>query len=258
MRFFDTNWLFEKFGGTIAASSGFPIFAFNEKSKFSWSSSGEGTDGDQIYIERVLAASSPINRIFIRNTNIEDITIEVDTGSGYVALSSFNLIKSNDGSNYFYELENTINILKIKILGSNTIIPNQDKTIQQIFAFKELGQLKNIDDINPKRVRVQKISKLNSGKVDIINKGQYFTFQLKLKSHFKASDNAIITTIINRQDSMFLWINDDLEDVMTMLQEPFRFSDIYKVGVQSDDTLAFTKNLFFSGIDDTINLVEVA
>ena len=37
MRIFDTNWLFENFGGTIAISSGTGQFAFDEDKQFGWS-----------------------------------------------------------------------------------------------------------------------------------------------------------------------------------------------------------------------------
>ena len=258
MRFFDTNWLFSNFGGTYDASSGFPLFAFNENSKFSWSSSGEGTDGNAIFVERVLANTATIDRIFIRKTNISNLTIEVDIGAGYVSLSNFTLTKSNDGANYFFELDAPITIEAIKIIGSNTIIPNQNKEIQQILAFVELGSLNAVADINPKRIRVQKISKLNAGKVDIINKGYYYSFQLKLAAHYNAADNAIIEILLNRDEAFWYWINNDQEDSMVMAQEPYRFQDLYKVGVQGDDNLSFTKNAFFSGIDETINLTEVS
>ena len=257
MRFFDTNWLFSNFGGTYSASSGFPLLAFNEDNKFAWSSSGENTDGDAIFVERVLANSAKIDRIFIKDTNISNLTIQVDLGSGYVALSGFTLTKSNDGKNYFYELNSTINIFAIKVIGSNTIIANQNKQIKQILSFTELGVIKHVDDINPKRMRVQKISKLNSGKVDIINKGHYYSFQIKLKTHYNAVDNSIIEKLLNRDEAFYFWINNDNEDSMVMLQEPYRFNDIYKVAIQGDDNLSFNRNLFFSGIDETINLVEV-
>jgi len=257
MRFFDTNWLFEAFGGTYSASSGFPLLCFDEENKYPWTSSGEATDGNAIFVERVLLNVVPVNRIFIKQTNINNITIEIDTGSGYVALSNFILTKSNDGTQYFYELGAIVSLLKIKISGSNTTPTNQDKSIQQILAFTELGVIKAIDDISPKKNRVQKISKLNTGKVDVINKGSYFSFDLRFKAHYNSSENGIIQTLINNDNAFWLWINDDEEDSMVMIQEPYRFGDIYKVAQQKDSNLSFTGNAFFSGIDAVTNLVEV-
>ena len=75
MRFFSTNYLYKNFGGTYAASSNtaFSSFSFDELSKYSWYSSGEGTDGDAIYLERVLGFAESIDRIFVRETNISNL-----------------------------------------------------------------------------------------------------------------------------------------------------------------------------------------
>jgi hypothetical protein len=262
-RFFDTNYLFENFGGTVDASSATAIasLAFDEDTAFAWTSDGEGTDGDAIYLERVLTTAATVNRIFVRQTNISDLTIQVDIGAGYVSLATataFTLTKSNDGTNYFYELDNSIAIDSIKFEGEDTITANEEKTIGQAYAFMELGVLANNDDIKPKRDRVQVITKLNSGKVDVVTKGRTWSFKLKLKSHYNESDNDIIDTVLQRDSEMWLWINDDQEDSMKMVQEPFRFQDLYKVEFQKGDSMRFNKNMFFSGVNVDFNLIEVA
>lgn len=258
MRIFDTNRLFENLGGTIAVSSGTGQFAFDEDSQFGWSSDGEGTDGNTIFLTRTLESIESIDSIFIKETNINNITIEVDVGAGFVALSDFTLTKSDDGMNYYYRLGSSINIDAIRINGSNTITANEEKTIAQILAFEELGQIKNIDTIDSKIKRVQKVSRLNSGKKDIINKGRYFEFVLGFKTHFRSADNAIIATLLDRDDAMWIWINDGAENVQVMSQQPFRFEDIFKVSIEKDNGVKYTNNLFFSGMDIKLKLTEVA
>ena len=263
MRFFATNYLFNNFGGSSSASSatGFSLFVFDEDTKYNWTSQGENTDGDAIFVERILLTPSAVNRIFVQNTNINNLTIEVDIGSGYVPLNSasaFTLVKSLDGSNYFYELNSSIAISKIRLIGSTTIVANKEKEIGQCLAFMELGKIAANSDIQPKRERIQVVSKLNSGKCDIINKGRFFSFKLKLKSHYKLADNPLIETILQRDAEMWLWINDNQETSITMIQEPYRFKDIYKVAFQKSDSVQFAKNVFFSGIDVDFDLVEVA
>lgn len=261
-RFFDTNYLFENFGGSFDASSSSitAYLAFDENKSFSWTSSGEGTDGDAIYLERVLDASVSINRIFITDTNISDLTIQIDSddGSGYVDLSSFTLTKSNDGSNYFYELDSSIDLLKIKIIGSNTITADEEKTIKQVYAFEELGVISYNHDIQPKRNRIQVITELNSGKVDLLNKGITWSFKFKLKNHYSSTDNVVIDTILQNSSEMWIWLNDNTEDSMVMIQEPWRFGDLVKVTIQKADSPRFPKNMQFSGINVDINLIEVA
>jgi hypothetical protein len=259
MIFFDTNWLFNRLGGTIVASSGSPDFAFDEDTQFAWNSSGEGTDGDAITVTRTLDQSQPIDAIFIQTTNINNITIDVDVGAGFVSLSSFTLIKSLDGMNYYYSLDSEISIDAIRINGSNTITANEEKTIGQILAFRQLGQIKNIDSIQPSLKRIQKVNKLITGKRDIINKGREFeSISLGFKTHYRSDDNTIIQTLITRDDSFWIWINDNSEDVQVMALEPFRFGDIYKVAIEGKHKINYTKNLFFSGMDLKLKLTEVA
>lgn len=260
MRFFGTNYLFSNFGGDFDASSNAALatFVFNENNQFAWFSTGEGTNGNAIFVERTLDETITIDRIFVKNTNISNLTIEVDDGGGYDALASFTLTKSNDGTCYFYELATPISIVGIKFIGSNTIVADQEKQIGQALSFLELGSLKNVADIQPKRERIQAIAKLNVGKVDIINKGVQWSFKIKLKSHYKSGDNAIIDSVIQRQQEMWLWLNDDEEDSMVMTQEPYRFKDLYKLAFQKSDSMRFSKNMFYSGIDVDFDLVEVA
>lgn len=260
MRFFTTNYLFSNFGGGYDASSNTALapFAFDEENLFSWFSSGENTNGNTIFLERTLDAAFSTNRIFVKNTNISNLTIEVDDGGGYDPLTNFTLTKSDDGTCYFYELDSTISIIGIKLIGSNTIVTDEEKSIGQVLAFEEIGNLKNVADIQPKRERIQAITKLNTGKYDIINKGQQWSFKIKLKAHYKASDNTIINAVLQRKSEMWLWLNDDEEGIMVMPQEPYRFKDLYKVAFQKSDSPKFQDNMYYSGINVDFDLVEVA
>ena len=257
MRFFDTNILFVNLGNTINQSSGTGELAFNENLKYFWTSDGEGTDGDDVYIENIISIPKLIDRIFIRECNIEDLLIEVDVGAGYITLTADEIQSNTENTSHLYLLNTPILLNKIKVSGSDTLIPNEEKRIRQVYAFKELGRIKDFADIDPSRERLQKISKLQAGKVDIITFGKSWNFSLVLKSHYVINDNEIINTILQRDEAFFIWINDNTQSIMKMYQEPFRFQDIYKVAIQSKDSPNFNKNLFFSGLNEKLNLTEV-
>ena len=263
MKFFDTNVLFNNLGGSSTSSSNTAVaqYAFDENNRFSWSSDGQGTDGTSITLDRTLSSNATINRIFIKDTNISNLLILVNVGAGFVSLSAattYTEIKSDLGDHYYFELDNQISIEAIRITGSNTITANQEKSVNQVLAFNELGQIEYNDDIQPKRTRSQVISKLNTGKVDVINKGRSFGFKIKLKSHYNSTENNIINTLLQREREVWVWINDNNESIMTMKQEPFRFGDVYKMSFQKNDTVKYTNNAFFSGIDVTFDFIEVS
>lgn len=260
MRFFDTNYLFQAFGGSFNASSNSQIayLAFDETNKFRWISNSEGTDGDAIYLERILSVPTSINRIFISDTNISDLTIEVDVGAGYVALPTNTLKKSDDGKTYFYELASSISISKIKFIGSETITADEEKYIYNAYGFLEIGQIKYNDAVKPTVERIQVVNNLNSGKYDIINKGRQVSFKIGFRAHYSTADNAIIQTIFARDAEFWLWLNDDQEDSIVMTQEPYRFKDIYKVAFKGNHSVSFKDNAWFSGIDTDFTLIQVA
>lgn len=260
MRFFDTNYLFKSLDGSYGASSNSAIayMAFDEKSKFKWKSSGENTDGDSVYLERILTSPSTVDRIFIPETNMSNLTIEVDLGAGYVSLPGATLTQSNDDYSYFYELSSSITIEKIKFIGSNTIVANEEKYIVNAYAFVEIGQIQYNDAIKPKIERVQVINKLNSGKNDVINKGRQLSFKVGFRTHYSQADNAIIQTILNKDSEFWIWLNDDKEDEIFMPQEPFRFKDVYKVAFKGNHSMTFKDNMWFSGIDTDFSLIQVA
>lgn len=260
MRFFDTNYLFRSFGGSFAASSNSTIayMAFDEKSKFRWKTAGEGTNGDSVYLERVLTASATINRIFVTETNISNLTIEVDLGAGYVSLPSATLTQSNDGYSYFYELASSIAIQKIKFIGSNTIVANEEKYITNAYAFMEIGQIKYNDAVKPTIERVQVVNNLNTGRSDIINKGRQVSFKIGFRTHYSQADNAVIQSVLQEDSEFWIWLNDNQEDVIYMPQEPFRFKDVYKVAFKGNHSMTFKDNAWFSGIDTDFSLIQVA
>ncbi len=264
MRFFDTNYLFTSFGNTITESSGTGTLAFDEKTRYGWTSSGENTDGDTAWVDCVLPTGQSIDRVFIKDTNILLNTPGLynlwgDVGGGFESLAAYidEIISNEDGTSHLYIFSAAVTLDRLRYYGDDTIVADQEKTIKQVYAFAELGRLENFDNIVPRRERLQKISKLQAGKVDVIEFGRHFSFKLGLKAHYNEDDNDVINMLAQRDNPFFIWINDNTESIMKMYQEPFRFKDLYKVSIIKPDSLRFTKNLYFSGIDDSINMIEV-
>lgn len=262
MRFFDTNVLYTNLGGTYDQSSGYANLAFDEDDQWAWTSISEDSDATTSYISRTLASSADINRIFIQNTNITNLTIYLDVGSGWEEISTLTTvteIESADSTSFLYELAATQTIDAIKVTGSTTSTANSEKQIEQVLAFEELGQIEACDDVSPTKNKLQVISKLLAGKVHIIEKGTYYDFKLKFKAHYNGStENALIQTLRDRSDPVWLWLNDDGEDDIRYSQEPFGFGDIYKVALQGKEKIGFADNYWRSGIDTTLSYVEVA
>lgn len=259
MRFFDINYALKTFPGSYIASSQSDNAesCFDESDYTRWISNEENTDGDDIYVERDFNTVKTLSRIFVRGTNIDNISIEYWTGSTFAALSTTDY-KSADGTSVLFEFTEQ-SLLKIRVVGSNTIAANEEKEIQEILCFTEIGQLIIPPaDINCVRNKKQDIHQLENSKFFIFNRGRNKEIELTLKSHTGQTDIDLLNTLFERDTHFYIWINDNDEGFMNQIISPYRFQDVIKVGVAKGDSPGFYKNLFFSGIDNKIKLIEVS
>jgi len=257
IRFFDTDFAFKAFGGTFTASSGVPDNAFDQDFATYWQSTGEGTDGNAVFIERDFLTPRTLSRIFVRVSNISDITFEYWNGTIYVPLTILTTTDSADGFSHFYTFA-AISTQKIRINGSNTIVPNEEKQIYDLYYFNEIGELQNPPDgIDPKYNKEQIKHKMDNGKFFIINTGSSWEIKLDFKAFPDQADISLIETLAQRQTEFFIWLNNGNETDFTYKFSPFKFSDLIKVSVDGDFDPKYHGNFFFSGVDFSLKMIEV-
>lgn len=262
MRFFDFNFAFKGFGCTYDASSNATIAeaGFDELENTYWESSGENTDGNSIYLEADYGVSRTTDRGFIRNTNISDAAIELWTGAAWVTPANYTSVRSTKGALYSYYVSfDSTPHTKIRAVGSNTTPANEEKQIQEIYSFSDLGHL-NIppSDINPKRIKEQNKHLLDNGKYYLFTRGRRWEIELKFKAHVGQDDIDLMMSLVNRDLEFYVWANDNEEAYMNYTLPPFLFENVIKVSIDKGDNPGYYKNLFFSGMDNSIKLIEVS
>lgn len=257
IRFFDIDYAFKAFEGTISASSGVPENAFDQSVKTFWQSIGENTDGNAIYIERDFQATRSINRIFLRQSNVLDVSFEYWNGSAYVALPILTTTTSADGLNKLFEFA-AVSTQKIKLLGSTTVVPNQEKKIYDAYYFTELGQLTNPPaEIKSAYVTDQIKHQMDNAKYFIARRGSRWEIELGFNVHVTQADITLIEMLAQRTSEFFIWLNNGNETDFSYKFSPFKFEDLIKVSPDGKFTPEFYKNLFFSGVSFGIKLLEV-
>lgn len=260
MRFFDFNYAFKAFDCVYDASSNVALAdsAFDELDRYKWLSSGEGTDGNAIYLECDFGTPRDVDRFMIRGTNLDDGDIEYWNGSSFVTVGA-TPIKSADGTNYFFELSAPLNFTKFRVVGSNTITADEEKEVQEVYAFEELGQLVIPPAaIKTKRIKEQDKHKLDNAKYYIFTRGTRWEIDLQFKAHVGQADIDLINSIIERDLEFYVWINDNEEQYMNQVQKPFDFGSTLKMSIVKGDQPTYYKNLFFSGVNNKFKMVEVA
>lgn len=266
LRFFGTDFNNSQFGGTPDASSnaGMAGFAFDGLTYTRWTSSGQNTDGNAIYLEMNYGFNRTVNAFYVYNTNIADVQVEYWTGSAWVILTSSNatITKSTDGNYLFVKANTSITTSKVRVIGSNTTPANNEKQITLFYAFVELGQLQGFPGFVPTFNLTQDVFNVTDGRNFIIERGEVFNATINFVSHQIQNDIDLATTLFGYKQPFFMWPNGGNESIFRFKFRPFRFQDIYKVAVSlgqssSPSTPSFTNNFFKAGYNDVLSLVEV-
>ena len=122
---FDSNFT----SNTYNQSSGNASFSFINDDKYYWETEGEATNGTFSFLQVSLAGleTSTIDSLFILDSNISNIAIYLNTGSGLSLFTDYVVVNSEDGKNHYYKFNTDQTVTAIKIEGSNTNPANEEK-----------------------------------------------------------------------------------------------------------------------------------
>lgn len=261
IRFFGTDFNANEFNGTASASSQIAnaVFAFDGLQGTRWISSGENTDGNDVYVEMDYGFNRTIDSFFVYDHNIDDIEVQYHNGSNWVTANSSiaTITKSTDLYHYFVKLNSEVTTQKVRVAGSNTVTADQEKYVTLFHAFTEIGQLEYFPDFSPKITPKQDVFATTDGRGFVIERGEQFSAQLNFKSHVNQNDINLAQTLTERRAPFFIWPNGGDESIFTYKFKPFRFQDIYKVTIVGSSSPEYTNNYYKAGYNNKINMIEV-
>lgn len=258
LRFFGTDHNNTAFGNTVTVTSraANKDFMFDGLIYTRWISDGEDTDGNAIGIEVDYGGNRTFDSFYVYNTNILDIVLEYWDGGAWVALTD--VTKSSDNRYVFGRLASPVTATKVRITGEDTIVANQEKSVTLFYTFVELGQFDYFPKPKYKNIPKQNIIDLTDGKAFIIERGDKFTVMVEFKSHVKQTDIDLMRTLIDRKEPFYIWMGGGDVSIFSYLFKPYRFRDIFKVGMVGPDEGELTNNYYKSGYNDKIKMIEVA
>lgn len=261
LRFFGTDYNALQFGGTITSSSADNTneFAFDGLVGTKWITDGEDTDGDQVTLEMDYGFNRTIDAFYLYDTNIEDIEVQWWTGSAWETASPSvaTITKSADEMFVFIKMDTAITTGKVRIVGENTLVPDQEKYITQFMAFEEIGQFNYFPFFSPKFTPAQNRFKTTDGRDYVIERGESFSADIQFKSHVNQEDIDLAEGLLVRREPFFIWPNGGDDSIFRYSFRPFRFRDIFKVTVVGDNSPEFTKNYYKAGYNNTMKITEV-
>lgn len=261
LRFFSTNYNDQQFGGTITVSSSDNLknFAFDGLSGTKWITNGESADGNAVSLEMDYGFNRTIDSLFVYDTNIDNLVLAYWNGASYTSITGSNatIIKSADKYFVFAKLNAPVTTSKVILTGSNTIIANQEKYVTQFMAFSEIGQLEYFPPFHPRFSPEQNVFKITDGRSFVIERGESFSAQVDFKSHVNQNDIDLAMTLFERKEPFFLWPCGGDVSIFVYSFKPYRFQDIFKVTHVGAYEPELTNNYYKSGLNATLNLVEV-
>lgn len=267
LRFFGTDFNENSFGNdvTVSSASDKYKFMFDGLKDTKWISDGEDSDGNEVSVEVLFGNTlrpntRVIDSFYIHETNIEDLEIQYYTGSAWATLNSSvaTILKSDDNRNIFVQSNTELTVQKIKLVGSDTLTPNEEKEITLFMAFLEAGQFEYFPDFTPKRDVTQSKFKTSDGRNIVIDRGECFEAKIKFESHVNQNDIDLIEELLSRKEPFFIWPCGGDESIFEYSFYPYRFRDIFKVSADGDNAPKVTKNYYKAGYNNTVNLVEVS
>jgi hypothetical protein len=261
IRFFGTDYNAKELDGTSSASSrtANAQFAFDGLLSTKWVSDGEDTDGDAVYVEMDYGTNRTIDSLFVQKTNIEDVEVQYYSGSAWVTCNASiaTVTKSADLFNLFVKLNASVTTQKVRVAGSNTVTPNEEKEVVLFRAFMQLGQFAYFPDFTPKITTKQNVFNTTDGRNFIIERGEVFSGKLDFKSHVNQADITLMELLIARKEPFFIWVNGGDESIFSYSYRPYRFEDIFKVSIVGDFNSKPTKNYYKAGYNNSVDIVEV-
>jgi hypothetical protein len=262
LRFFGTDLNELVFGNTLTVSSNDAMkdFMFDGVKSTRWISSGENTDGDAVSVEVNFGSAKTLDAFFIYDTNIEDIEVQYYSGAAWATLGSGTAVitKSADLKHVFVKANAPVVATKLKLVGSNTITPNQEKQVTLFHAFLEIGQFEYFPGFTPKNDVFQSSFKTSDGRNFIIERGECFEAEIAFKSHVNQNDITLAEALIERKEPFFIWPCGGDVSIFRFSFFPHRFKDLFKVGILGDNSPSLTNNFYKAGYNNKFKVVEVA
>ena len=242
---------------SVAEDNGQDIIDFvrNRSNNSAWATT-ESTDAAATTIDVDLGDYENIDTIILIGHNLKSFTIQYFDVTWKDFSAPVNETINSDSSTEFTFTEITTNKIKIVINGCQTI--DDDKVIKQLIIVKTLRHLEAFPEIKkPSHVVNRKISKMLSGKSNFVSQVGGFTVDLNLKYWNNDADLTAIEQIYMNRLPVLVWLCGGDEDQFKFKRIGYRKEDIYLMRPSNNYIPQWYSNIYTTGIDIKIKLVEV-
>lgn len=219
-----------------------------------WSSIGSN-DTNTITYTCQFQRDRVIDSVFLLNSNLKEFTLEGQwNGGGWSTLIN----ETNNSVVDYFQAISPATVDEIRLKMKKTMTADAEKRLGQFIVTQAIGQLDGypILEVNPSKNTTAKT--MMNGKKRVVYGGKSTDFRMKFQSHVGENDRDLFRVLYNHPEPFLMWPNAGSSDQFAHLDEGYRRGDVYLVTPNGEYTHGFEKNLFFSGMNAELNLVEVA
>lgn len=252
IKFFEENVAQINLGGTATASSAADdaAEAFNGSRAFGWESYGEAEDGQTAYLERDFGTVLYGDTLIIANHNLRSFNLKIN-GEYF---SQYSVQTQRGFSLVSFPYREDIRTLRIE--AAATLEPGAEKRVGEVMLLRAAGQFEQPQELKNTLTREQGDLKLQNGKHFIFNCGRAWTFSIDVFS-LSQEDIELLQKLQELGTPFYIWPCGGDESQFEYHFEPFRFCDFYKVSFSGNAKPNLKDNMYWSGLRDSIKLVEV-
>lgn len=253
IKFFSDDNAVINLGGTATASSSTEdaAEAFNGSRTFGWISDGENNDSTTSYLQRTFTADMYGDTIVIANHNLKPpFTVKINGTS----LVNYDIQTARGFSVVSFPYRDDITSIRIEAKATTTA--NEEKRIGEVMLLTTLGQFQQPQELKNTRTREQGDLKLQNGKHFIFNCGQAWSFSIDVFS-LSQHDIDLLATLQDMGTPFHMWPCGGNETQFKYRFQPFLFNDFFKVAFSGNGKPNLKDNLYWTGLRDSVKLVEV-
>lgn len=252
IKFFSDDAAPIRLGGTATASSAQEdaAEAFNTSRAFGWISDGQASDASAAYLERDFGAPLAGDTLVLANHNLAAFNLEIN-GEPFIC---YQLQTARGFSLLRFPLRDDIR--SIRITAQKTFPANEEKRVGEVMLLSYLGQFEQPQELKNTLTREQGDLKLQNGKHFIFNCGESWTFSVDMFSLSQA-DMDLWDRLQNLGTPFYIWPCGGDESQFEYHFRPFLFDDFFKVAFSGNGKPNLKDNMYWTGLRDSVKLVEV-
>lgn len=230
-------------------------FVRNRSNTSAWVTSGSLDSHNTRLVFNFSAAQRLDTLIFIKH-NFKNYTVEVFTGGTWVLVET---VTDNDKDTTSHQFDEVVaTAARITITG--TIIPDSNKFLFQAIATRkfESGQLKSWAKIEVILDQQKKVSRVLSGKANIVQSVGGYEVSLSVDSITDKSDIALLEEMYNRfYEGFLIWTSGGDDEQFTAKTRGFSNDDLMLVKPSDNYRAGWFEGLYKAGKPVRIRLREV-